>query len=72
MGVGVAIGVGLFATRRQWMPQAEAWGEQFHDRFLADSANDYEDELASDWETDQQSSATFPRSGAGATGIGDV
>lgn len=44
VGVGVALGFGLFATRRRWMPYAEEWNEYLHERWdhyaHADHAND--------------------------------
>lgn len=50
VGVGVAVGVGLYATRRQWLPKAESWGEELNDRFtdLRDkyrghASNDHDD-----------------------------
>jgi hypothetical protein len=33
VGVGVALGFGLFATRRRWMPYAEDWNEYLHDQW---------------------------------------
>lgn len=40
IGVGVAVGVGLFATRRQWLPKAEEWGGQIADRFAHGADDD--------------------------------
>lgn len=68
VGVGVAIGAGLFATRRQWMPQAERWGDQIATRFrheedenefYGDSIADRDDE--ENWDdTEKVSRAAYP------------
>lgn len=40
VGVGVAVGVGLFATRHQWLPKAEEWGDQLASRFRHQNDDD--------------------------------
>lgn len=76
IGVGVALGAGLYATRRQWMSKAEAWRDEFSGA-LADDETDYEnfdqtrgagadamrDHPGDDWEDiDDMSDASFPAS----------
>lgn len=52
VGAGIAVGVGLYATRRQWLPKAGQWGEDLNDRFhdLRDryASNDIDDDKWSD------------------------
>lgn len=68
VGVGVAVGVGLYATRRQWLPKAEAWGEDLNERFgdlkekySGQAHNDHEDDGAEDWDDDTGlSDASYP------------
>lgn len=76
IGVGVAVGAGLYATRHQWMSKAEAWRVEFSAAF-ADDETDYEnfdqtrnagadamrDHPGDDWEDiDDMSDASFPAS----------
>lgn len=76
IGVGVAVGAGLYATRHQWMPKAGAWRDEFSAAF-ADDETDYEnfdqtrhagidsmrDDPGSDWgDIDDMSDASFPAS----------
>lgn len=76
VGVGVAVGAGLYATRRQWMSKAEEWRDNFSAAF-ADDETDYEnfdqtrhagrdsmrDDPGDDWEgIDDMSDASFPAS----------
>lgn len=76
VGVGVAVGAGLYATRRQWLPSAEGWRDDFNAAF-ADDETDYEnfdqtrhagkgsmrDDPGADWEDiDDMSDASFPAS----------
>lgn len=68
VGVGVAVGAGLYATRRQWLPQAERWGDQISSRFRNDGSDEdfYGDSLADrdddgrDWEDDKISRGAYP------------
>ena len=39
IGVGVAIGAGLYATRDQWMPTAEKWKDDFSAAFADDETD---------------------------------
>lgn len=76
LGVGVAIGAGLYATRKQWMAKAEEWRDDFSAAFAEDET-DYEnfdqtrsagadamrDHPGDDWEDiDEMSDASFPAS----------
>lgn len=76
IGVSVAVGAGLYATRHQWMSKAEAWRDAFSAAF-ADDETDYEnfdqtrnagadamrDHPGDDWEDiDDMSDASFPAS----------
>lgn len=76
VGMGVAVGAGLYATRRQWMPKADEWKNDFSAAF-ADDETDYEnfdqtrhagtgsmrDTQDDDWENiDDMSDASFPAS----------
>jgi hypothetical protein len=76
IGVGVAVGAGLYATRRQWLPKAEEWRDEFSAAF-ADDETDFEnfdqtrgagaeamrDHPGEDWEDiDDMSDASFPAS----------
>ncbi len=76
IGVGVAVGAGLYATRHQWLSKAEAWRDEFSAAF-ADDETDYEnfdqtrnagadamrDHPGDDWEDiDDMSDASFPAS----------
>jgi hypothetical protein len=76
IGVGVAVGAGLYATRRQWMSKAEEWRNEFSAAF-ADDETDHEnfdqtrgagvdamrDHPGDDWEDiDDMSDASFPAS----------
>jgi hypothetical protein len=71
VGVGVAVGVGLFATRRQWLPQAEEWGDQLQERFGRGQNDDdefYGEDDSDDWEGGNATNANFPGTGATAAG----
>ena len=76
IGVGVAVGAGLYATRHQWMQKAEGWRDEFSAAF-ADDETDYEnfdqtrnagadamrDHPGDDWENiDDMSDASVPAS----------
>lgn len=76
IGVGVAVGAGLYATRHQWMPKTEGWSDKFSAAF-ADDETDYEnfdqtrsagidamrDNPGEDWgDIDDMSDASFPAS----------
>jgi hypothetical protein len=76
IGVGVAVGAGLYATRHQWMPKAEGWRDEFSAAF-ADDETDHEnfdqtrgagahsmrDHPGDDWDdVDHMSDASFPAS----------
>jgi hypothetical protein len=76
VGVGVAVGAGLYATRKQWMPLADDWRAEFSGAFAEDET-DYEnfdqtrhagtssmrDDPGEDWEdVDDMSDASFPAS----------
>lgn len=76
VGVGVAVGAGLYATRHQWMPKAGPWKDDFSAAF-ADDETDHEnfdqtrhagadsmrDDQADDWnDVDDMSDASFPAS----------
>lgn len=76
IGVGVAVGAGLYATRHQWLSKAENWRDEFSAAF-ADDETDYEnfdqtrnagvdsmrDHPGEDWEElDEMSDASFPAS----------
>lgn len=76
VGVGVAVGAGLYATRHQWMPKAGEWKDDFSAAF-ADDETDYEnfdqtrhagldsmrDHPGEDWsDVDDMSDASFPAS----------
>jgi hypothetical protein len=76
VGVSVAVGAGIYATRHQWMPKANAWKDDFSAAF-ADDETDYEnfdqtrhagaesmrDDPGADWsDVDDMSDASFPAS----------
>jgi hypothetical protein len=76
VGVGVAVGAGLYASRRQWLPKAQEWRDEFSAAY-ADDETDYEnfdqtrhagkdsmrDHPGDDWEDiDDMSDASFPAS----------
>ena len=76
IGVGVAIGAGLYATRDQWMPKAGKWKDDFSAAF-ADDETDHEnfdqtrhagkdsmrDHPGKNWtKVDDMSDASFPAS----------
>jgi hypothetical protein len=75
VGVGVAVGAGLYATRKQWLPKAEEWRNDFSAAF-ADYETDYENfdqtrhagrdamrDEHDQWEDiDEMSDASFPAS----------
>lgn len=66
VSVGVAVGVGLFATRKQWLPQAEEWGEQLQEKFqdrFGRAQND-DDRFADDDDWEGAPNSDVPRSGA--------
>lgn len=69
VGVGVAVGAGLYATRRQWLPQAERWGDQIASRFRTEDEDDFYGDSIADrdddeiWEEDENakvSRAAYP------------
>ena len=76
VGVGVAIGAGLYATRRQWMSQAQDWRDNFSAAFADDETDNdnfdqtrhagrdsMRDDPGDDWEDiDDMSDASFPAS----------
>lgn len=72
VGVGVAVGVGLYATRRQWLPAAEQWGESLNgkvndlrDKYGHHASNDHRDDDidADEWDDDiGLSDASYPAS----------
>ncbi len=53
VGVGVAVGAGLFATRRQWMPQAERLTGQIAARFRSEDNSRDSDDFYADGIADQ-------------------
>ena len=76
LGVGIAVGAGLYATRHQWMPKTSAWKDDFSAAF-ADDETDAEnfdqtrhagaeamrDNPGDDWsDVDDMSDASFPAS----------
>ncbi|MFN5128440.1 MAG: hypothetical protein ACK519_09000 [Sphingomonadaceae bacterium] len=76
IGVGIAIGAGLYATRDQWMPKADKWKDDFSAAF-ADDETDHEnfdqtrnagkdsmrDHPGKNWtKADDMSDASFPAS----------
>ena len=76
VGVGVAVGAGLYATRKQWMPTAKDWKNDFSAAF-ADDETDHDnfdqtrnagvdamrDHPGDDWDdVDDSSDASFPAS----------
>lgn len=76
VGVGVAVGAGLYASRHQWLPKAKEWRDDFSAAY-ADDETDYEnfdqtrhagansmrDHPGEDWEDiDDMSDASFPAS----------
>ena len=76
IGVGVAIGAGLYATRDQWMPKADKWKEDFSAAFADDEtdsenfdqtrhagADSMRDHPGKSWNrVDDMSDASFPAS----------
>lgn len=68
IGAGIAIGIGLFATRRQWMPYTEEFNEYLHDRWenlSSSSDDDFDDDEDFDrWPAGEEPApATFPGDG---------
>lgn len=68
IGAGIAIGIGLFATRRQWMPYTEEFNEYLQDRWenlSSSSDDDYDDDEDFDrWPAGEDPApATFPGDG---------
>lgn len=76
-GAGLAVGLGLFATRRYWMPKFEDWQQRPHSAAFSDDETDYRnfdqtrnagreamrDDPGRDWdEVDDMSDASFPAS----------
>jgi hypothetical protein len=76
VGVGVAVGAGLYASRHQWLPKAKEWRDDFSAAY-ADDETDYEnfdqtrhagtdsmrDHPGDNWEDiDDMSDASFPAS----------
>jgi hypothetical protein len=76
MGVGVAIGAGLYATRHQWLPKADKWKDDFSAAFADDEtdsenfdqtrnagADSMRDDPGKRWnKVDDMSDASFPAS----------
>lgn len=76
VGVGVAVGAGLYATRRQWLPTAQGWKDDFSAAFANDEtdyhnfdqtrnagAGSMRDHPGEDWDdVDDISDASFPAS----------
>ena len=76
IGVGVAIGAGLYATRDQWMPKADKWKDDFSAAFADDEtdsenfdqtrhagAESMRDHPGKNWnKVDDMSDASFPAS----------
>lgn len=76
VGVGVAIGAGLYATRDQWMPKADKWKDDFSAAFADDEtdaenfdqtrhagADSMRDHPGKNWnKVDDMSDASFPAS----------
>lgn len=75
-GAGLAMGIGLFATRRYWMPKMDEWQRPYSAAF-SDDETDYHnfdqtrnagrksmrDDPGRDWdEVDDMSDASFPAS----------
>lgn len=67
IGAGVAVGVGLCATRRQWLPKAEQWSEDLNHRFhdlrdrYSSTANDDHDAYEEGWDgIDTHAAPSFP------------
>lgn len=75
VGVGVALGFGLFATRARWMPYAEDLNERLHDQWDergqnadSDADDDYSDfdaADADDWASASGTTSTTPGSTTG-------
>lgn len=68
IGAGIAIGIGLFATRRQWMPYTEEFNDYLHDRWenlSSSSDDDFDDDDDFDrWPAGEEPApATFPGDG---------
>lgn len=76
VGVGVAVGAGLYATRHQWLSKASQWKDDFSAAFADDETdmenfdqtrnagvNSMRDHPGDDWEDiDDMSDASFPAS----------
>lgn len=76
VGVGVAVGAGLYATRKQWLPAAQDWRDNFSAAFADDEtdpqnfdqtrnagAGAMRDHPGDDWDDlDDISDASFPAS----------
>lgn len=76
IGVSVAIGAGLYATRDQWMPKADKWKDDFSAAFADDEtdsenfdqtrhagAESMRDHPGKNWnKVDDMSDASFPAS----------
>jgi hypothetical protein len=76
IGVGVAIGAGLYATRDQWMSKADKWKDDFSAAFADDEtdsenfdqtrhagADSMRDHPGKNWnKVDEMSDASFPAS----------
>lgn len=76
VGVGVAVGAGLFATRNQWIPKARDWADDFSAAFADDEtdADNFDqtrhagresmrDDPGEDWDDiDEIADASFPAS----------
>jgi hypothetical protein len=64
--LGPVIGMGLFATRRQWLPHAEQWEEQLRDRFarFREGNETYDFDDLDDDEDDAGQTGRFRQSGS--------
>ena len=76
VGIGVAVGVGLYATRHQWLSKANDWKDDFSAAFADDEtdvenfdqtrnagADSMRDHPGEEWEdVDDMSDASFPAS----------
>lgn len=76
VGVGVAVGAGLFATRNQWLPRAREWADEFNAAYADDETDGdnftqtrhagrdaMRDDPGEDWDDiDEIADASFPAS----------
>jgi hypothetical protein len=74
VGVGVALGFGLFATRHRWMPYADDWNEYLHDQWDHHARNENDDRDHSDYTAVRSEEDAPPKPGKATTAIfpGDV